>query len=113
MIYFDYNATAPVMREAREAWLNVTEKIGGNPSSMHQAGTRASIALADAREKLAAYLGCHPLDLIWTSGATEANNMVTHHFPKRSARTTRFGFPPSNIRASTIQRNFISVSARN
>ena len=82
MIYFDYNATAPVMREAREAWLNVTEKIGGNPSSMHQAGTRASIALADAREKLAAFLGCHPLDIIWTSGATEANNMVTHHFAK-------------------------------
>ena len=82
MIYFDYNATAPVMREAREAWLNVTEKIGGNPSSMHQAGTRAAIALADAREKLAAFLGCHPLDLIWTSGATEANNMVTHHFAR-------------------------------
>ena len=82
MIYFDYNATAPVMREAREAWLDITEKTGGNPSSMHQAGTRASIALADAREKLAAYLGCHPLDIIWTSGATEANNMVTHHFSK-------------------------------
>jgi cysteine desulfurase len=80
MIYFDYNATAPVMREAREAWLNVTEHIGGNPSSMHQAGTKAAIVLADAREKLAAYLGCHPLDLIWTSGATEANNTVTHHF---------------------------------
>jgi cysteine desulfurase len=82
MIYFDYNATAPVMREAREAWLSVTEKFGGNPSSMHQAGTRASIALADAREKLAEMLGCHPLDIIWTSGATEANNMVTHHFAK-------------------------------
>jgi cysteine desulfurase len=82
MIYFDYNATAPVMREAREAWLAVTEKIGGNPSSMHQAGTRAAIALADAREKLAAFLDCHPLDIIWTSGATEANNMVTHHFAR-------------------------------
>jgi len=82
MIYFDYNATAPVMREAREAWLNVTEKTGGNPSSMHQAGTRASIVLADARERLAEYLGCHPMDIIWTSGATEANNMVTHHFAK-------------------------------
>jgi cysteine desulfurase len=70
------------MREAREAWLDVTEKTGGNPSSMHQAGTRASIALADAREKLAAFLGCHPADIIWTSGATEANNMVTHHFAK-------------------------------
>ena len=82
MIYFDYNATASVMREAREAWLEVTEKTGGNPSSMHQAGTRASIALADAREKLAHFLGCHASDLIWTSGATEANNMVTHHFAK-------------------------------
>jgi cysteine desulfurase len=82
MIYFDYNATAPVMREAREAWLAVTEKIGGNPSSMHQSGTRASIALAGAREQLAAFLGCHPQDIIWTSGATEANNMVTHHFAR-------------------------------
>jgi len=70
MIYFDYNATAPVMREAREAWLHVTEKLGGNPSSMHQFGTKASIVLADAREKLAAYLGCNPNDIVWTSGAT-------------------------------------------
>jgi cysteine desulfurase len=82
MIYFDYNATAPVMREAREAWMDVTENIGGNPSSMHQAGTRAATALADTREQLAAFLSCHPLDLIWTSGATEANNMVVHHFSK-------------------------------
>jgi len=87
MIYFDYNATAPVMREAREAWLNVTEKIGGNPSSMHRAGAKAAIALADAREKLAALLGCQPLDLIWTSGATEANNMVMHHFAKKLGTT--------------------------
>ncbi len=71
------------MREAREAWLHVTEKLGGNPSSMHQFGAKASNALADAREKLAEHLGCHPLDLVWTSGATEANNMVMHHFAKK------------------------------
>jgi cysteine desulfurase len=87
MIYFDYNATAPVMREAREAWLNVTEKIGGNPSSMHQAGSRAAVALAEAREKLAGFLGCHPADIIWTSGATEANNMVMHHFARKLGAT--------------------------
>ncbi len=89
MIYFDYNATAPVMREAREAWLHVTEKLGGNPSSMHQFGTKASIVLADAREKLAAYLGCNPNDIVWTSGATEANNMVMHHFAKKLAPTEK------------------------
>ena len=83
MIYFDHNATAPVMREAREAWLHVTEHLDGNPSSMHRAGSRAAVALATAREKLAALLGCHPLDLIWTSGATEANNMVLHHFARK------------------------------
>ena len=46
MTYFDYNATAPVMREAREAWLHVTEKIDGNPSSMHRAGSRMTGAVA-------------------------------------------------------------------
>lgn len=80
MLYFDYNATAPVMREAREAWLEATEKIHGNPSSPHAFGLAANKALTEAREKLAHFLGCHPLDLIWTSGATEANNMLTHHF---------------------------------
>lgn len=80
MIYFDYNSTAPVMREAREAWLEATEKISGNPSSMHDFGARAAAALQKAREKLAGFMGCHPADIIWTSGATEANNTVMHHF---------------------------------
>ena len=80
MFYFDYNATAPVMREAREAWLEATEKIHGNPSSPHAFGLAANKALVDAREKLAHHLGCHPADIIWTSGATEANNMAMHHF---------------------------------
>ena len=80
MFYFDCNATAPVMRNAREAWLEATEKVHGNPSSPHAFGLAANKALNEAREKLAYFLGCHPLDLIWTSGATEANNMLMHHF---------------------------------
>ncbi len=82
MIYFDHNATAPVVREAREAWLDATEKITGNPSSPHQIGGHADVALKGAREKLASFLGCHPSDIIWTSGATEANNTVMHHFAR-------------------------------
>jgi cysteine desulfurase len=105
MIYFDYNATAPVMREAREAWLDVTEKIGGNPSSMHHAGSRAAVALADAREKLAAFLGCHPLDIVWTSGATEANNTVMHHFAKELA-------PMERIFVSAIEHPCVDDSSR-
>jgi cysteine desulfurase len=80
MLYFDYNATAPVMREARETWLEATEKLPGNASSPHAYGTAANKAMSDAREKLAHFMGCQAPDLIWTSGATEANNMVMHHF---------------------------------
>ena len=82
MIYFDYNSTAPVMREARETWLEATEKISGNPSSMHDFGARAAAAMLKAREKLASFLNCNPQDIIWTSGATEANNTVMHHFSR-------------------------------
>ncbi|HEY4953065.1 MAG TPA: cysteine desulfurase family protein [Verrucomicrobiae bacterium] len=105
MIYFDYNATAPVMREAREAWLEATEKFGGNPSSMHQFGARAEAALREAREKLAALLGCHANEIIWTSGATEANNTVMHHF----AHTLE---AKSEVWVSAIEHPCIDESAR-
>jgi len=80
MLYFDHNATAPVVREAREVWLEATEKLPGNASSPHAFGAAANKAMTAAREKLAHSLGCQPTDLIWTSGATEANNTLLHHF---------------------------------
>jgi len=79
MLYFDHNATAPVTREARDAWLYATDNIHGNPSSPHAFGAAANKAMTEAREKLADCLGCHAADVIWTSGATEANNMVMNH----------------------------------
>jgi cysteine desulfurase len=82
MIYFDHNATSPVMKVARQAWLEATEQFIGNPSSPHRVGARADAALTEAREKLAAMLGCDPLDVVWTSGATESNNAVLHHFAR-------------------------------
>jgi cysteine desulfurase len=45
-------------------------------------GSRAEAALQNARERLAASLGCDALDIVWTSGATESNNMVLHHFAR-------------------------------
>ena len=70
------------MREAREAWLDATENNPGNASSPHQIGGHANAALKEAREKLAHFLDCQPADIVWTSGATEANNMVMHHFAR-------------------------------
>lgn len=79
MLYFDHNATHPLSRAAREAWLDATERYIGNPSSPHRLGARADAALSGAREKLASWLGCAPAQIVWTSGATEANNAVLHH----------------------------------
>jgi cysteine desulfurase len=80
MLYFDHNATMPLLPEARQAWLDATEKYMGNPSSPHRLGSRADAALQSAREQLAAILGCDAPDIVWTSGATESNNIVLHHF---------------------------------
>lgn len=79
MLYFDHNATHPVSATARSAWLEAVERHIGNPSSPHRVGARADAALAQAREQLAARLGCAPRDIVWASGATEANNAVLHH----------------------------------
>src|SRR5262245_31140465 len=79
VLYFDYNATTPLLPQARDAWLEATEKFIGNPSSPHRAGQRADAALQQAREQLGSILGCDALDIVWTSGATESNNMVFHH----------------------------------
>jgi cysteine desulfurase len=78
-MYFDHNATTPLLAVARQAWLHASEQFIGNPSSPHRIGARAERALDTAREKLAAFLGCRPLDIVWTSGATESNNTVLHH----------------------------------
>jgi cysteine desulfurase len=80
MTYFDHNATAPLHPAARQAWLEAAEQFIANPSSPHRLGGRADAALEDARTRLAGMMGCQPHDIVWTSGATEANNQVLHHF---------------------------------
>ena len=69
--YLDWNATAPLRSEAREAMLAATE-IVGNPSSVHAEGRAAKSALERAREDVAAALGAEGADVIFTSGATES-----------------------------------------
>ncbi|MCE9609645.1 MAG: cysteine desulfurase [Chthoniobacter sp.] len=79
MIYFDHNASHPLSTVAKEAWLNAVERFIGNPSSPHRIGARAEAALTNARERLAAMVGCDPGEIVWTSGATEGSNTVLQH----------------------------------
>jgi cysteine desulfurase len=82
MIYFDHNATTPLSPTAQKAWLTASEQFPANPSSPHRLGARADAALTQARQKLARILGCDALDIVWTSGATESNNTVLHHYAR-------------------------------
>jgi cysteine desulfurase len=77
-VYFDYNATTPVRKEAFEAMkpLLSPEGVYGNPSSLHAAGQSAHAALEKAREQVAAFLGAEPSEIVFTSGGTEADNLA-------------------------------------
>jgi cysteine desulfurase len=73
--YLDYNATAPLRPCAREAVVAALEAVG-NPSSIHEEGRRVRRIVEEAREKVAALVGARPVEVVFTSGATEANNWV-------------------------------------
>jgi cysteine desulfurase len=76
MIYLDYNATTPVAPEVFRAMEPFLTKEFGNPSCDYFLGQRAREAVRQAREEVAALLGCGSDDIVFTSGATEANNTV-------------------------------------
>lgn len=76
MIYLDYNATTPVAPEVAEAMQPYLGPEFGNPSCDYPLGLRARDAMHQARREVAALLNCFPDEIVFTSGATEANNMV-------------------------------------
>jgi cysteine desulfurase len=75
-IYLDYSATTPVDETVVQAMLPYFTQISGNASSAHWAGRQAKLALEESREELAAGVGCHPDELVFTSGGTEADTMA-------------------------------------
>ena len=74
--YLDNAATTKVSDEAVQAAVTAMTENFGNPSSLHRVGLNAELAVTAARKQLAAALGCEPERIIFTSGATEANNMA-------------------------------------
>ncbi|MEM7638283.1 MAG: cysteine desulfurase family protein [Pseudomonadota bacterium] len=75
MIYADYNATAPVRPEARDAMLAALD-VGANPSSVHGPGRAARKLLETARNQVGLAIGARAQDVIFTSGGTEANALA-------------------------------------
>jgi cysteine desulfurase len=73
--YLDYNATAPLRPEARAAMLSALDLVG-NPSSVHADGRKARAAVENARLRVATLVGARAADVVFTSGASEANANV-------------------------------------
>jgi cysteine desulfurase len=98
-IYLDNNATTPMLPAVLEAMRPFLTETYGNPASAHRAGSRARKALEDARERTAALLGANPDEVVFTSGATEANNLAIFGLA---------GDPPGRLLSTPIEHPSVS-----
>ena len=97
-IYFDNNATTRVAEEVFEEIQPLFCELYGNPSSMHTFGGQMGQRIRQAREQVAALLGCEPGEIVFTGGGTESDNTAINGtlaaFPnKRKIITTRVEHP--------------------
>src|SRR5262249_31253361 len=93
-IYLDANASTPMLPAVWDAMRSYLTDSHGNPASAHQVGRRARQALENARDQTAALLDADPDEVIFTSGATEANNLAVFGLA---------GEPPGRIACSFIE----------
>lgn len=76
MVYLDYSATTPVNEEVLNTYVEVTKKYIGNPNSLHKLGVEAKQLIEAATKQVAEILGINSNEVIYTSGASEANNLA-------------------------------------
>lgn len=89
-IYLDYNASTPVDPRVLDEMLPYLKSKYGNPSSSHPYGVALKAGIEQARERVAALLGCEASEIIFTSGATESNNMVIKGIAKAAGKGKHF-----------------------
>jgi cysteine desulfurase len=104
MPYFDWNATAPLLPAAREAWLDASERTWANPSTAYRAGVTARLALDEARERVGEIVNRPPEQVIFTSGATESNNGLLREFARKAR-------PDGCIWVSSIEHPAVTAPA--
>ncbi|MDZ4286761.1 MAG: cysteine desulfurase family protein [Prosthecobacter sp.] len=103
--YFDHNATTPLSPAAREAWLQASEKHWHNASSLYREAGITSQRLESARERLGDLLGIDAERIVFTSGATESNNMLFAGLAKCLA-------PDAAVAISAIEHPSVREAAR-
>ena len=86
MAYLDHNASAPLSDEVSAQMMAWMREGVANPDAIHRPGIRARKILEEARSQLASLVGARPSEIVFTSGATEANQTIIAHLAKRGAR---------------------------
>lgn len=89
-IYLDYAATTPVDKKVLTAMLPYFSEKFGNAMSIHSFGREAEAAVDEARETVAKFLHCQPAEIVFLSGATEANNLAVRGVVKSFLANSKF-----------------------
>ena len=85
-VYLDYQSSKPVDPRVVEAMLPYFHERFGNPSSLHLEGDKATKVLEDSRQKFADFIGADRKEIIFTSGATESNNLALLGYAMRNKK---------------------------
>ena len=100
-VYFDHNATTAIDKKVLGVMMPYLEMQQGNPTSQHSFGRYARTAIEEAREQVALAIHAHPTEVIFTSGGTEANNMIVHGAAIKNSQST---LVRSNIEHPCVSR---------
>lgn len=106
-IYLDYAATTPMDKDVLEKMMPYFSQDFGNPSSVHNLGQRAMLAIDEARDKISKMLNCQPGEIIFTSGATESNNLAIRGVLNHYYATNGKNAPKPHFISSTIEHHCV------
>ena len=91
-LYLDYNASAPILKDSADAIIDCLKTVG-NPSSVHRSGRKARSIIENSRKKIASMIGANAQNIIFTSGATEANCLALNASCKMTAIVSSIEHP--------------------
>ena len=105
MIYLDYNATAPLHKNVIKKIQNLKFEEFGNPSSVHKVGRNSKKIVEEVRRNILSTLKAKNYDLIFTSGATESNNLAIKGFIKKNNIKTIFSLQTEHSSVIDVVKN--------
>jgi cysteine desulfurase len=105
MIYLDYNATAPLHKNVIKKIQNLKFEEFGNPSSVHKIGRNSKKFVEEVRRSILSTLKAKKYDLIFTSGATESNNLAIKGFIKKNNIKTIFSLQTEHASVIDVVKN--------